>query len=473
MKNKTPVFSIVSALLLLWQSIVFAQTLESLGGGLIGGAPEGHHLLLDSTGDNLYVGGRFQNAGNVEVYSIARWDGQNWHALDSGLHDDAGNVPEVWAMDWYKGDLYVSGDFYTPTAEGKRSHQVARWDGKDWHFLDWFRYDGPGGNTGSVRGFYVHNDELYVTGTFDTIGGIYSPLVARWDGMEMHDVGGGLTKFGNYNNTATCALFFNGELYVAGNINAKKKPSPEGNEIIRLTINGEWKDVGGGIPGDPWVNHLMVYEDELWVAGLFYRDWGCSSDNIMRWDGTQWLPVGTGVMHNVQDLIRFDNRMWACGQIYEIDGTPTPSKRLAVWDGQEWSSVPIDFNNSVPYEMEIFKGELIVCGGMPKVQGKVMNHIGRYNPTGVGIFEHAPSQQLQVWPNPFNDVLQIKATDGKSIRSLQVLNVFGQKVYEGQSPENGFLSLPEIPNGFYLLDIELSDGAIVRKQIIKQAVLSE
>lgn len=36
-------------------------------------------------GEHLYAGGTFDSAGNIPAFQIARWDGQSWQAMDSGL----------------------------------------------------------------------------------------------------------------------------------------------------------------------------------------------------------------------------------------------------------------------------------------------------------------------------------------------------------------------------------------------------
>ncbi|HHY87039.1 MAG TPA: hypothetical protein GYA07_16120 [Verrucomicrobia bacterium] len=36
-------------------------------------------------GTNVYVGGNFRRAGGILVNGIARWDGQNWHPLGTGI----------------------------------------------------------------------------------------------------------------------------------------------------------------------------------------------------------------------------------------------------------------------------------------------------------------------------------------------------------------------------------------------------
>jgi hypothetical protein len=80
---------------------------SALGSGLAGGvaATAVHALLVLPDGD-LLVGGDFTLAGGVPVQGLARWDGANWSAVDSGVDG------VVYAMTLLPdGDLLVGGDF--------------------------------------------------------------------------------------------------------------------------------------------------------------------------------------------------------------------------------------------------------------------------------------------------------------------------------------------------------------------------
>src|SRR6185436_9831216 len=74
---------------------------------------------LQVSGDSLYVAGAFSEAGGVPASNIARWDGQSWHALDSGLNRRA------LALTMHNGDVVVGGEF--SIAGGRASAYIARW----------------------------------------------------------------------------------------------------------------------------------------------------------------------------------------------------------------------------------------------------------------------------------------------------------------------------------------------------------
>ena len=54
---------------------------------------------------SLYAGGDFHEAGGVTVNHVARWDGSQWHALDTGT------VGDVYALAVdAAGNLYAGGE---------------------------------------------------------------------------------------------------------------------------------------------------------------------------------------------------------------------------------------------------------------------------------------------------------------------------------------------------------------------------
>ncbi|TAK67739.1 MAG: hypothetical protein EPO24_00105, partial [Bacteroidetes bacterium] len=81
-------------------------------------------MVFDSVG-NLYIGGQFRFAGNVEVNNIAKWNGHEWSALGKGV---GGTVNTILPLG---GDtLLVGGDF--EKAGDSTTYHLARWDGRKW-----------------------------------------------------------------------------------------------------------------------------------------------------------------------------------------------------------------------------------------------------------------------------------------------------------------------------------------------------
>jgi hypothetical protein len=137
----------------------------------------------------LYVGGYFAHAGGVPANGIARWDGSTWSALGMGLNsavhaltvfDDATGIGPA---------LYAGGTF--TTAGGLPANRIAKWNGESWSSL------GTGMNGGAVEALCAFDDgsgggqALYVGGDFATAGGVNVNKIARWDGTSWSGLGNG------------------------------------------------------------------------------------------------------------------------------------------------------------------------------------------------------------------------------------------------------------------------------------------
>jgi hypothetical protein len=79
-------------------------------------------------GDHLYVGGFFLNAGGQTVNRIAKWDGSSWSPLGSGIDgcsNQIGSVLAVRILGVHAGSLFVGGRFNN--AGQKPAYYLARW----------------------------------------------------------------------------------------------------------------------------------------------------------------------------------------------------------------------------------------------------------------------------------------------------------------------------------------------------------
>ncbi|MBU6412001.1 MAG: hypothetical protein KGS45_00885 [Planctomycetes bacterium] len=131
-------------------------------------------------GADLVVGGCFDSAGGMPVLRIARWDGNAWHPMGSGLGRRSEGIfaapvalthmPNMLAG-W---DVFAGGGFVT--AGGNPAKRIARWDGAQWHHVD-------GGLDGEVADLLVvpgtnGRSELYAAGDFVQAGSVISCRIA-------------------------------------------------------------------------------------------------------------------------------------------------------------------------------------------------------------------------------------------------------------------------------------------------------
>ncbi len=67
-----------------------------------------------------------------------------------------------------------------------------------------------------------------------------------------------------------------------------------------------------------------------------------------------WKNVGNGVNDNVYDMIKFDNKLYACGRI-----------GVMTWDGTIWSRLPYPFGIAYPLSIAAYNDTIYVAGDYP------------------------------------------------------------------------------------------------------------
>lgn len=147
------------------------STWQAVGGGVTGG--EAVYSLLswnDGNGSALYAGGYMtQMGGTTAVSSIARWNGTSWSSLAGGITQPA-SVRALAHFDDGSGNaLYAGGIF--ETVDGIPSMCLARWNGTEW--------ESPGAGFGpkysSVLAMAEFDDG---TGPALYVGGFFAASVA-------------------------------------------------------------------------------------------------------------------------------------------------------------------------------------------------------------------------------------------------------------------------------------------------------
>lgn len=157
--------------------------------------------MIDFQG-NLYVAGNFEGLGGHK--EIVFWDGITWQTLLSGIY---GSGAEVACMEVYQNELYVAGSF--ETADGNSDNYIQKWNGTTWSSVGGGVL-GFGGGNGQIHSMKVIDGKLFVTGVFDTAGGVAASKIASWDGADWCGYGS------TFNNTITAIESYQGQIYVGG-----------------------------------------------------------------------------------------------------------------------------------------------------------------------------------------------------------------------------------------------------------------
>lgn len=244
---------------------------------------------------------------------IGRWDGTTFD-WDFARVAGNGQTGTIQTLEVLNGQLYAFGTF--DTIAGFPIQDAAIWDGTGWS-------QGP--NPAIVDGYVSHaamyDGNLYVVGNFELDS--TRNEISMWDGQAWHAVGNGLPSFG----WASTLAVYEGELYVGGHF--WKAWGAPGDNIAKW--NGtEWSEVGGGTGGtgtpNGQVRELLVHDGYLYAVGQFEFAGGIRADCFARWDGNEWCVFGDTLDNAVSDLVVYDGSLIMSGAFWTINGDSSLQK---------------------------------------------------------------------------------------------------------------------------------------------------
>ncbi|HEX5219200.1 MAG TPA: hypothetical protein VFZ59_06505 [Verrucomicrobiae bacterium] len=332
----------------------------------------------------LYAGGSFTNVGAAAVTNLARWDGSNWSAVGGGVAGTGGIFGSpVSALQFIGDDLYVGGRF-TAVGGGVAATNVARWNGSAWSPLGTGLRGPP--NSAPVTALAALGSELYAFGGFTNAGGVTASGLARWNGASW-------SAFGALNGSRSRAISHNGSIYISGDFNVANYDTPTStmaNHIVRWD-GSTWH----AIPGVGWHGtHFFVYtievgNDGLYAGGLFAAIGGTAARRVARWDGNDWHPLGSGVdteYNGVTLSVRFiraqNSDVFVGGSFVNAGGMT--ANNIAKWDGFNWSPLGYGVDSTV-LSVETVGTAVYAGGGFTNAYnapgfGFVVNRIARWEP---------------------------------------------------------------------------------------------
>jgi hypothetical protein len=159
-----------------------------------------------------------------------------------------------------------------------------------------------------------------------------------------------------------------------------------------------WSPVGNGV-SDPGVYALVRNNTELYIGGYFVYACGdvlsCSSgnvrvNNIAKWNGSNWVPLGFGLNGSVSALALIGNELYVSGAFTQICGNSncnsgnTPVNYLAKWSlvSNSWSAVSNGTNASV-VALAANGTDLYVGGAFSHVCGNAACNSGNLQVNGI------------------------------------------------------------------------------------------
>lgn len=208
-------------------------------------------------------------------------------------------------------------------------------------------------------------------------------------------------------------------------------------DSIKLIEPGTNQVMQSGIGSEPLVTAVAVLGGDLIAAGFFTTAGGVAANNIARYDGSTWTPLGQGLNGGVTDLLVQPNGdLIASGSFGLAGGAPV--NFVARWDGNAWSAMGAGMNQRVDSLARLPNGDIVAGGPFTMAGGAVANHLAKWNGTswsmlGSGM-NHGTVRCLQVLPNG-------NLVAAGTFTAVGGLPAYGYAIWDG----SGLSGIPSIP----------------------------
>jgi trimeric autotransporter adhesin len=299
---------------------------------------------------------------------VARWNGTAWSAVGAGLgttvyscntHPTTGaitcwgeSVSSLAVFDDGSGPrLCAAGTFAASGAAGL--NHVAQWDGVAWTPLGGGVTAPPVfGGLAAVRALAVYHDgagsSLVAAGTFSTAGGVAVVNVARWNGTSWAPIAPGVPGVLFDDGIRALAVLDTGSgqrLYATGKF--RSAGGVRANHIVRFDGSG-WSALSSGLNGP--VRAFAWFDDGSGPALHAGGEFTFAADDevsVAKWTGSDWVPIGAGFggglnggpcVRSVRSLAVHDDgqgpSLYAGGTFVQAGGVVVNG--IARWNGTSW-----------------------------------------------------------------------------------------------------------------------------------------
>ena len=280
-----------------WNGVFWERSSEGMPQDVSGGTPKWLTTLEDASGAHLFFIYGTQLPTHWE-YRAVRREGAAWVPTPANFCYGQRGFPTGWAVPYISYDdgmgPAIHGVGWNPSTKMKT---IIRWNGQDWDEIGGTDDDDmwpPAMATydhGSGNALYVLSDDINI------VNGAPIHHLARWDGVQWSEVGGGGVNcrvpraMCTYNDGTGEALYI-ADLTAAGGVPI--------NHIGRWD-GAAWSSIGNFGPSGSFteIYDMAVFDDgsgpALFVGGLFGSAGGRPARNLAKWDGHTWTPIGPGM----------------------------------------------------------------------------------------------------------------------------------------------------------------------------------
>jgi trimeric autotransporter adhesin len=330
---------------------------------------------------SLYIGGVFNQAGDVIANHVVRYDGSNFYPLGEKPANGFATPPiNVSCIGQADDGIYVGGLL---TAAGKTlANRIARWDGTSWNTVGGGTMGGAS-SANRVLAIAGRGSDVFVGGTFTNVGGIDVKNIARWDGAYWWNTGFGFDSSVGVLAAAPSAVYAGGSF-----TNVIDPPFTFPVNHIAMWDGFNWYNLGSGVNANGTVNAIAVSGNNVYIGGTFTNASGVTANRIAVWNGGNWASLGSGSANGLSGTvyaIALNGGDVYVGGSFTNAGTSVV-RGIAKWDGANWSSLgsgAIAGSSAAEVRALAFGGDgkLYCCGRFTNMSGISASSIARWDGT--------------------------------------------------------------------------------------------
>lgn len=408
-------------------------------------------IAIDKTSGEIYVA--YTEAFNSDKISVRKYSGSNWSTVGA-IAFSAGAASNVNLAISSTGIPYVA---YRDAVNNNKA-TVMKFNGTSWVLVGVAGFSNSGTTNMSLA---VHNNTPL--------------LVYEADGPPPFTA-----------NRATYAQEFNGSTWVnigstmgvPGLVDQGSAPSLAfdtsgvahvvyltGSACSVMKYNGfSWGIVGGSaivsngaqIPNIAFDNITNTPYVAFRNGSDFYKA------TLYKLNGSNWTQVGTGFSAGYVDYVKVVIRNSTPYVVYSDNGVSSSNgdkTTVMSYNGSSWVSVgPVAFTNGQAFHQSIASyGNKLYVG---HITNSTTAEVVEYN-LNTSITQ-IPNQftNFTLAPNPVSDILTINTSE--TIDALTVLSIDSKVI---KSTTTSFISVSELPQGIYLLQVTTPKGVGVERFI--------
>lgn len=331
--------------------------------------------------------------------------------------------------------------------------------------------DGSVVSLGSIGSFndevltmVINDDDLIAGGRFSKVSGQDVNGIARWNGAQWAPMSEGFSGSGE---VVYDLVQYNGETIAAGYFERDAANNNLLNNIARWD-GISWQPLGLGLSDNDPNNYMAdvksieVFNGELYASGDFtYINGNEPVNHFAKWNGTIWTSVGDSIYALLNDMKVYKGKLYGVHDFEYSFGS-----NAAVFDGESWQSLGLG-NVGTLYTLEIFDDTLYVGGSLFLITstGDTARNIAALdlNSVPTSTFEKSADSQLEIYPNPAFDYIFV-SSEAAEQTILEIRDGLGRIVSRSIFKSNHLLvDISDLVDGIYFVEVQSRSDKLLGK----------